>query len=912
METYHLNIFHKEYGNLWQEKSITSNTGLILDIYNEPHYKIKYPIRGTSFTQVSIDKQGNNVIAGDQSGCIYAFDIERNRFWLICQLCHCCSAIAFTEIEDKDVLVAITDARYSLYLFNSKTKKEISVMRNHKTSINYISVDDKGQRCLSSSVDLAVLWDLKTYTALHHLTASRKEICKAIYIPFQNEIAIAFKDGNLFLWESTTLRFQKQLHSTDDPDKGIKSLDVSSDGFLLVAGNRKDKLLLWNMNTKQIACTINVSRMIESIKQVTFMPLGIWKNSDYILGVIGQDGCLHIYDSNSAEHLFEVQLDNDKIRTVSTSEYEHRFAAVSGKGHILLFDLNNHFQQKRTDLKTKRKNIRRENLEHFYSGSNAKKWKQTEIAEEIPTSKLRFLIKKFGVCPEEYRFLIWFKLLKLPGNYDSFEMLIEKGEHPLCAQLCQQISQNSASDSTFRALQRLLSALLHWCPFFGDSTYIPLMIFPFVKIFHSNLLNCFEVILSVLCNWYQNWFLYFPLLPVSILSAIENLLAHHDKQLLQHFANVGVKADLYAWTLLQNSFSKILPHKHWLHLWDHIFSNNLSFMLFVVISFNIIIRNILIRCTTVEEMKPYFDREANISAERIIHKAYILMENTPFNLKPDFIIGHFMPLPKGTYPIFTKFPKDSDHFKAKEEIYLEELDYLQKRKTGIAIDNILYEKWRSESPYVLANNTDFKVFNLLKDYQLEKRRRKYNIDELESLETRRRNMLKNTELCTNNETDISDKENEMQRRYEECKMKNLQLLIQRKLLNEEFLYNLDTTTGSTKIRLTDWYQKQEFDKPATFVKSWFNLEDKILALEKEEKCIKDQIHYFIQKLTEMKNLTKRDSDAADDRMKENHDDQSKVRIQSVYHKKRPVNQALEIRRKIINQEKMRLKENKST
>ena len=43
-----------------------------------------------------------------------------------------------------------------------------------------------------------------------------------------------------------------------------------------------------------------------------------------------------------------------------------------------------------------------------------------------------------------------------------------------------------------------------------------------------------------LVNWCQKWFEFFPNPPISILSIVEKLLAHHDAALLDHFVRLDV------------------------------------------------------------------------------------------------------------------------------------------------------------------------------------------------------------------------------------------------------------------------------------------------------------------------------------------------------------------------------------
>lgn len=53
------------------------------------------------------------------------------------------------------------------------------------------------------------------------------------------------------------------------------------------------------------------------------------------------------------------------------------------------------------------------------------------------------------------------------------------------------------STSLLAFVHRTLSALAHWSAIFGETPYIPLLAFPFVKLFQNNQLICFEVVATV-------------------------------------------------------------------------------------------------------------------------------------------------------------------------------------------------------------------------------------------------------------------------------------------------------------------------------------------------------------------------------------------------------------------------------
>lgn len=52
---------------------------------------------------------------------------------------------------------------------------------------------------------------------------------------------------------------------------------------------------------------------------------------------------------------------------------------------------------------------------------------------------------------------------------------------------------------------RVLSALAHWSAIFGEAEYLPLLAFPFVKLFQNNPLICFEVVATVI-GTHTEWF----------------------------------------------------------------------------------------------------------------------------------------------------------------------------------------------------------------------------------------------------------------------------------------------------------------------------------------------------------------------------------------------------------------------
>ena len=47
-------------------------------------------------------------------------------------------------------------------------------------------------------------------------------------------------------------------------------------------------------------------------------------------------------------------------------------------------------------------------------------------------------------------------------------------------------------------------------------------------------------VIVITVNWCGQWFEYFPNPPLNVLAMVENLLAHHDAELLEHFVRHSI------------------------------------------------------------------------------------------------------------------------------------------------------------------------------------------------------------------------------------------------------------------------------------------------------------------------------------------------------------------------------------
>ncbi|XP_060051565.1 TBC1 domain family member 31 isoform X2 [Erinaceus europaeus] len=700
---------NKESGKIWHRKpSPASRDGIIVNII---HNTSDYLPKVLRFLNVAFDSSGDCLIAGDHQGNIYLFDLHGNRFNLVQRTAQACTALAFNLRRKSEFLVALAD--YSVKCFDTVTKELVSWMRGHESSVFSISVHASGRYAITTSSDTAQLWDLDTFQRKRKLNILQSVgIQKVFFLPLSNTILSCFKDNSIFAWECDTLLCKYQLPAPPDSSSmSYKVFAVTRDGRILAAGGKSNHLHLWCLEAKQLFRIIQMPTKVRAIRHLEFLPDSFDAGSNQVLGVLSQDGIMRFVNIQTCKLLFEIGSPDEGIHSSAISPHGRFIASIMENGSLNIYSVQALTQEvnkpppplvkviedlpksmrsgdlklkvssgrvqrpaKSRESKTKTRILKQDLTGHFENNEH-------EFSDGLSRKRLQILLKGYGEYPTKYRMFIWRSLLQLPENHTAFSNLIDKGIHVAFLNL--QKKYPIKSRKLLRVLQRTLSALAHWSDIFSDTPYLPLLAFPFVKLFQNNQLICFEVVATLITNWCQHWFEYFPNPPINILGMVENVLAFHDKELLQHFINHDITSQLYAWPLLETVFSEVLTREEWLKLFDNVFSNHPSFLLMSVVAYNICSRAPLLNCNLKDDFEYFFHHRNNLDISVVIKEAYHLMDTTPTDIHPDNLLDVFVALTKGQYPVFNQYPKFIVDYQTqeRERIRNDELDYLRERQT---------------------------------------------------------------------------------------------------------------------------------------------------------------------------------------------------------------------------------------
>ncbi|GAA6224396.1 TBC1 domain family member 31 isoform X1 [Lates japonicus] len=831
-------IGNKEEGKIWHRKPTPGKGVLVTVVRTTQQAK---PVR---FHHVAFDTTGDSFLAGDHHGNIYVFDISRNRFRLVQRTGQACTALAFSLRRTTEFLVALAD--YTIKCFDKDTKQLVSWMRGHEGAVSSISVHSSGRYAITTSSDTAQLWDLDTFQRKRRLNIRQSVgIQRVFFLPLSNTILSCFSDDSIFAWESDTLFCKYQLPVPDcGPKISYKAFAVTRDGKSLVAGGRTNLLHLWCLDSKQLVRVIQMPTQVRTVRQLEFLPDSFDGGASQTLGVLSQDGVMRFINIHTCKLLFHMGSHDDAITAAAVSPNGRHVVAIMDNGSINIYSVQSLTQelnkpppsqvavvsdgdtnQELPNLKVK---VRSEAVQRPAMSSRRTQVKilrppavstaddkENELPAGLNKKRLVALLKAFGEYPAKYRMFVWRSLLCLPENHAAYSSLTDKGLHS--AYLTLHDKYPIKSHKLQRGLQRVLSALAHWAAIFGEVEYLPLVAFPFVKLFQNNPMLCFEVVATVIVNWCQHWFEYFPNPPLNILSMAENVLAHHDKELLQHLVDCGITSQLYVWPLLETLFSEVLTRDEWLRLFDNIFSNHPSFLIMACVAYITCCREPLLLCSQKQDFEYFFHHRNNLDMGAMIKEAYRLMSNTPADIHPRNILSDFTPLTKGQYPVFNHYPEFIVEYQSREreKIRLQEMEYLRERQEVSALRADFVRHQAEEETYYtqqeLLQRAEEQRRNILAQEEekltqqrakLAAMKRELKVKELQLLDASRRRFLKHQQGLRASQIQRLDqeisrkmdlRERETAAAVQDLEIRQMELEAQRRRLEQHLLKEQERT-----------------------------------------------------------------------------------------------------------------------
>ncbi|KAG5876918.1 hypothetical protein JTB14_021361 [Gonioctena quinquepunctata] len=616
--------------------------GLILNIHHSTGNK------RVRFTYICFHDTDHIVASANNEGNLYVIDYSTCKFWSLPKL-DSCTYIKFSFYIPNELLVGRSNG--DILIISVDSGYVTGKLQGHEMGVECISFT-KQKYCLSSSQRESIIWDLETNTKIQVLLLEKNNLLKFVaFIPVSSNIIACFQDDLIQVWNFNKFETIKHILPFSWKNQTVKTITFTKNGQFMVVAGYLSTLAIFDLSSWKLTNMISLPDNIHTLKHVEFISQPFDGGSNRVLSILSGQGIIYFYDVHENIILGELSTKTEINKFACSADGNH-ISCILCSGELELYNIRQYVTPP-VDLRmqTDRKRVNLRKTRHPGDIQVVKK----QIDNVLEVEKLRAILKEYGEYPETHRLKIWEKLLQLPNNIQQYNSIINHVTLVTFEDLC--IKYPLESKLSLKDLKKLLNNLVTWCPFFGSVDYLPVFAYPFVKVFQNKPLVCFEAICTIILNWCQHWFEYFPLPPVNILAMIDNILLEHDPDLLHHFTANNITSNIYIWPLLETVFSEVLTSSEWLQLWDHILTNEISFLLCAIAAYNMIQRQTLVALKKMDDFEFFFHNQNPNDMKKLLKTTYCLLNNTSEKLHPRQYLEKFKSIEKGNYPLFIEYPK---------------------------------------------------------------------------------------------------------------------------------------------------------------------------------------------------------------------------------------------------------------
>ena len=512
----------------------------------------------------------------------------------------------------------------------------------HKRAIERIQTTGQADLVASMSKDMVVVWRLSNSEVLVKWSTPTKQCTfAAMDVLFQRNVAVALTNGgHLIVFNTKT---GETVHSCDlEALTGTEwrlettwrpQLCVSPTGNKVFATSPAEVVVCFDMKSRSVEdaavhCIAREEGRICSLEII----------EENVIAVFRSKSCCfyNLREKCTAKTILFECYDSKPFVAECHSFRDSKMCVLSETGVILLFDLSKYsFFQLDTPF-----NEEDPAEPHLLSkktvGDEDKKMQFPPIESE---RRLKQLLLQYGGYPSKYRRMIWKRLLVIPLSRAAFQELLSR----------QLPSSNSmkllfpchSPDSSNKQNAREDNCLVHltkWSPTLLEVAFVPGFMKPFVQMFGADGHVLFEVLATILMNWGRPFLENYPDPPWDLLSRLSLLLKVHDPQLHSQLESTQ-STRAFLWELLSSGMARVLHMSDWMLAWDHILTNDISFLFYMIVALAMEKREVWIKAVEEDQIKAALSISHSVDIVHVVARAYELVSTTPERQK---IETHFL------------------------------------------------------------------------------------------------------------------------------------------------------------------------------------------------------------------------------------------------------------------------------
>ncbi|KAG8348773.1 hypothetical protein ERJ75_000035800 [Trypanosoma vivax] len=240
---------------------------------------------------------------------------------------------------------------------------------------------------------------------------------------------------------------------------------------------------------------------------------------------------------------------------------------------------------------------------------------------------LKRLLLRYGTFPDKYRPVTWRFLSKLPEKRftaPQYAQLLSKGTHPSASSLIKPFPLDNKQ--TQESMEKVLSILAWHLPMFAVIHFLPLIVYPFLRVLKNDLQTTVELVLVFLSNWGQEFFQFYPHHPVALTTLLDELLRREDEQLHGYLERCGIMVETWGWLPLRSVYTDILTQAEWMQVMDHALFNEPLWLFLFHVRWMVSVRGEFFKQQGQQELTEFCLSVHDVDVNSVIAEAYRLQE----------------------------------------------------------------------------------------------------------------------------------------------------------------------------------------------------------------------------------------------------------------------------------------------
>lgn len=180
------------------------------------------------------------------------------------------------------------------------------------------------------------IFDITSFTPLHHFTIEDEPFIHFDYSPDGNYIAAITETGSLYVWNVVKEKIEATLYTKSELDMSAAN-DViwSPDGNFLAAGSTENKILVWDSTTWQIS--FELIGDYQGIREL------IWSTDGRFLTALFYQGVVNVWDVSKSQYPVLEFGDPNLINRIycAALSSDDLLAISNDRGEVEIWDLGN-------------------------------------------------------------------------------------------------------------------------------------------------------------------------------------------------------------------------------------------------------------------------------------------------------------------------------------------------------------------------------------------------------------------------------------------------------------------------------------------------------------------------------------------------------------------------------------------